>query len=241
MSTSASPGAAAPKSLAEVFRSVPDPRKRRGTRYPAEGLLTLMAVAVLSGADGWTRVAEFAANRPSLARLLGLERERGGKRSRSSPGPNQLMYFFRAVDRAAVEAAVTAWILSRSGGDLPEAVLDIDGKVLRGGRDGSAPGMKLLAAYGRSLGSPLAQAVVAGDEGELQAALRALKVLPLQGAVVVGDAAFCQKELCTAVTQAGGDYVLMVRGNQPELRDDLAAAFGPADSPSGGAVAANRG
>jgi hypothetical protein len=226
-------------SLREMFASVPDRRDPRGRRYSAASVLSLSAVAMMSGAASLSAIGQFAADRPGVAEALGLLRPSCSGRSRCTPGVGQLHYFFKDLDVARFEAAVTAWILVCSGGEMPEAVLDIDGKVLRGSRDGPLPGVKLLAAYGRRMGSALAQLQVARDTNEHKAALQLLKVLPLEGVTAVGDAAFCQKDFCEAVTQAGGDYVVMVRGNQPDLQAAVAAAFGPADSPCGIAAATN--
>ena len=41
-------------------------------------------------------------------------------------------------------------------------------------------------------------------------ALRLLKLLPLQGTVVTGDAAFAQKDFSQEVVDGGGDYLLTV-------------------------------
>jgi hypothetical protein len=39
--------------------------------------------------------------------------------------------------------------------------------------------------------------------------------------VVTGDALFCQRNLCQQVLAAGGDYLLIVKDNQPTLHADL--------------------
>lgn len=56
-----------------------------------------------------------------------------------------------------------------------------------------------------------------------------LAALALQGAVVTGDAQFCQRDLCTQMLQQGGDYFFAVKENQPTLLDDLVVLF--ADPP----------
>jgi len=48
--------------------------------------------------------------------------------------------------------------------------------------------------------------------------------------VVTGDAAFTFRAIVEAIRQAGGDYFLFVKGNQPELKAEIAHAFGD-DSP----------
>ena len=43
--------------------------------------------------------------------------------------------------------------------------------------------------------------------------------------MVTGDAIFCQRDLSAEVVQAGGDYLWMVKDNQPALREALAETF----------------
>lgn len=68
--------------------------------------------------------------------------------------------------------------------------------------------------------------MVPPDSGEVVEALELIKSLPLEGAVVTGDAAFTFKAIVEAIRQRGGDYFLFVKANQPELRAELARAFG---------------
>jgi predicted transposase YbfD/YdcC len=45
------------------------------------------------------------------------------------------------------------------------------------------------------------------------------------GRVVTGDALYCQRRLCGRVVERGGDYFVVVGGNQPSLCDDLRWLF----------------
>ena len=54
-----------------------------------------------------------------------------------------------------------------------------------------------------------------------------------RGRVLTGDARFCQRGRCRQVLEAGGDYLLLVRQNQPALHRDLALLFDPSrDAPA---------
>ena len=71
----------------------------------------------------------------------------------------------------------------------------------------------------------LAQIRVDAKTNEHKAALEFLGVLPLQGKIVTGDAMFCQRDFCEQVIEAGGDYVLKVKENQPTVLQPIAAMF----------------
>ena len=62
--------------------------------------------------------------------------------------------------------------------------------------------------------------------------------LDLAGRVVTGDALYCQRALCAQVVGAGGDYLVLVKGNQPTLLADIELAL--AAPPPGRAVATAR-
>jgi len=62
-------------------------------------------------------------------------------------------------------------------------------------------------------------------DAELLSAPRLMAELPLKGAVVTGDALYCQRALCEQIVAAGGDYVVIVKGNQPRLQQDIVLLF----------------
>src|SRR5205807_1691067 len=123
---------------------------------------------------------------------------------------------FRRLDVAAFEAALTRWVASRLS-DADQEVISIDGKTLRGSRDGELPGQHLVAAYAPEAQAVLAQLRVDAKTNEHKAALQLLGILPLQGKVVVGDALFCQRDVAAQVVGQGGDYLFVVKDNQPGL------------------------
>jgi hypothetical protein len=139
------------------------------------------------------------------------------------------------------EAALTRWILAQGVNDLPERVMAIDGKTLRGSQGHQLPGVHLLAAYCRDVEAVVAQLSVPGKTNEHKTALELLKLIPLEGTLITGDAAFTQRDLCEAIVAGQGDYFLTVKDNQPTLEQDIRAAFGPAFSPPGGGAAGRRG
>lgn len=95
---------------------------------------------------------------------------------------------------------------------------------MRGTRNGTIPGVHLLAAYAPHIAAVVAQIRVDGKTNEHKAALELLGVLPLTGTGVTGDAMFCQKGVC-AVTKGGGAYLFAVKDNQTTLHHNIACMF----------------
>lgn len=85
--------------------------------------------------------------------------------------------------------------------------------------------MTLLAFLDPQTGCVLSQTPVHESTNESKAALAFLKQLVLKGKLVVGDAAFCQRDICEKILEEEGDYLLVVKDNQPNLHKAAQQAF----------------
>jgi hypothetical protein len=176
-----------------------------------------MATAMLAGMRSLEAIAQFARDHgTTLTHALGFA-------SAKTPCKATLSNLLRRLDVAAYEAALARWITARCP-DLGDQ-LCLDGKTARGSKDGTLPGVHLLAAYAPHVAAVVAQIRVDRKTNEHKAALELLGVLPLSGMVVTGDAMFCQKDVCGAVVKGQGDYLFTVKDNQPTLYFDIASMF----------------
>ncbi len=207
-----------PLSLLDVLAQVPDPRSRHGRRHPLPAILSLAVLAMLSGAKSYQAIAQFGRDKGfALAHALGFTR---GK----TPTKSTFSVLFRILDVQAFEEVLSRWIASRvpEGQEKP---ISLDGKTARGSRDGEVPGQHLVAAYCATAQAVLAQIKVDAKTNEHKAALNLLGILPVKGNILTGDALFCQRDLCAAILEAGGDYVFTAKDNQPSLVIDIAAGL----------------
>jgi hypothetical protein len=210
-------------SLMELLEGITDPRGARGKRHPLPALLALAVVAMLAGIGSYEGIVQFGKERGwEFLQQLGFTTRWGLCKATYSR-------VFRRIDILAFEAAVARWLGSRlTTGEARH--LAIDGKSLRGSRDGGTPAAHLVAAYAVDAGAVVAQLRVDARTNEHKAALELLGVLPINGRVISGDAMFTHRDVCTKVIDGGGDYVLAVKDNQPSLLADIKAAFaGPAE------------
>ena len=69
------------------------------------------------------------------------------------------------------------------------------------------------------------------QKSELAVASRLMQHIDWNGKVLTGDALYCQRWLCAALRLAGGDYLFLVKGNQPQLFEDLRVLFAPLPAP----------
>jgi predicted transposase YbfD/YdcC len=120
----------------------------------------------------------------------------------------------------AFRAAFTAWATAALPG-LGEEQIGIDGKAVRGSRDGANPAVHLVSAFAGRARWVLAQQAVAEQSNEITAIPDLLALLDLQGAVVSIDAMGCQKAIAQTIVEAGADYVLALKDNHPTLCEDV--------------------
>lgn len=210
-------------SLIELLGELEDPRDRRGRQYPLVPLLALGLVALLAGHTSLAAIAQFGRlRRHRLGHALGFTR---GK----MPCANAISLVLRDLAADHLERLVAAWLASRCAGGWEH--LALDGKTLRGSRDGDVPGLHLLAAYAPQAAAVIAQMRVEATTNEHKAALRLLGVLPpLPGAVVTADAMFTHRDVCEEILGKHGDYVLYAKDNQDTLQRDISATFAAAES-----------
>ena len=217
-----SAGSQAGRTLWEALAEIPDRRGRKGRQYPLRAVLGLALAAMVAGADDLMAIFRWARRLPPEALLqFGLGQ---------APCHATHHYFFKALDIAATEQVLGVW----ARGDTPIEHIAIDGKRLRGsargGHDGRE-GVHLVAAFASRLQAVIGQLRVAPGSNEITAALALLKSLPLDGAIVTGDAAFCQRTICQSIRDQGGDDLFTIKANQPRLMADIAVAFGDAFPP----------
>jgi Transposase DDE domain len=105
----------------------------------------------------------------------------------------------------------------------------LDGKSVRGTITAEDPfGLHLLAAYLPGEGVVLMQMVVEKDkENEIVVAPKLLICLDLRNKVVVADAMHTQRSLSIQIKEAGGDYMWIVKDNQPMTRQAIEQLFAP--------------
>jgi len=85
----------------------------------------------------------------------------------------------------------------------------------------------LLAAYLPGEGIVLMEVAFAGKGREQEAAPRVLKSMDLREKVVMGDALHTQRDILTQTVEAGGEYIWLAKGNQPQLEDNIRLWFEP--------------
>jgi hypothetical protein len=202
------------RSLWDALGTIADRRGRKGRQFPLQAVLALAVAAMLAGANGLRAIFRWGRRlKPEALALFGIER---------APCHATYHYVFQSLDGDALAKNLGRFVC---GGSVPGHIA-IDGKTLKGSRRLDAKALHVLSAFATELSAVIGDRVVEPGQNEITAALSFLKDLPLEGAVITGDAIFCQREICQAIDDGKGDYLFVVKDNQPQLKASIAESFG---------------
>ena len=214
---------AQPHPLIEVLSDIADFRKSRGKHHPLSALLALSCCALLCGYRSYSAIAEWGRNYGTdIAQALGF--------THNTPCASTLHTIFRCLDREAFAAKLGAWAervvaTAPVAPEAPEIAMAVDGKTLRGSKKQGAPGTHLLSVLAHRVGLTLTQQAVAAKTNEIKEVETVFGQIVLTGRIVRMDALLTQRQVAQTIVEAGGDYVMIVKENQPQLKADIELVF----------------
>ncbi len=203
------------------FSSMKDPRRtNKGHHlYPLEEILFLCISAVISGMDDWTSIHMFGRLKlPWLRQYLPYKH--------GIPSHDVLGKVFAVLDPVQFSACFRDWVNSMAeftGGE----VVAIDGKTICGS-DNKVLGksaLHVVSAYASGNRLCLGQEVVAEKSNEITAIPALLKLLTVKDCIITIDAMGCQKTIAGTIIEKEADYILMVKDNQQELKEQVEKVF----------------
>jgi hypothetical protein len=110
------------------LETVPDPRDRRGVRYPLAGVLALAVTATVAGCCSFAAIGQWAAD--TTAEKLASFGLAGG----NGPDESTLRKLFARIDADALDRALGTWMWTRTVTVGQRRVIALDGKTVRGAR-----------------------------------------------------------------------------------------------------------
>lgn len=199
--------------IVQILGSVPDPRIDRTKAHNLCSMLVGTLSAVLCGCDSYVEVADFMESQIEwLSRFVDM--------SNGAPSHDTITRVFRLLDPVSLSKAFQE-CLELLQVKLSGKVVAIDGKCVRGSHDRASEqsAIYMVSAWAVEAGLVLGQIKVDEKSNEITAIPRLLELLDLQGVTVTIDAMGTQRKIAQMIQERGGDYVLAVKANQPELYD----------------------
>jgi len=195
--------------------------KRRGNRkvHPLINILFICVTGVMCGMRGFVEIAEFAqARREHLSKYLDLRH--------GTPSHDTLGNVLAMIAPEHFGECFERW--SDSLRDLVDSdIVAIDGKSIRASFDKPACKLPihLMSAWSTANSVCLAQCRCDVKGNEIVALEELLTKLVLDKCVVTADAMHCHKRTTKAITDAGADYVLGLKGNEVRMHARCVEAF----------------
>lgn len=200
-----------PGTMRDVLDSIPDPRDRRGIRHGLTGILALAVCAVLSGAKSFAEIAEWAADtgRGPLAKV-GIK----------VPHVTTIQRVLAKVDGDVFDTAFSAWVIAQAR----PRVIAIDGKEVRGAKNGGGDRVHLMAAVDHVTGAILGQVSIGVKTNEIPCFQDLLETIKnIAGMIITMDALHTQRAHAEYLIERGAHFIMTVKGNQPTLQRQLKA------------------
>jgi predicted transposase YbfD/YdcC len=204
--------------LLDHFGVVEDPREPCKIKYPLREVLFLVTCASIAGCDDYDEIADWGDHH------LGFLR-RHAEYHFGTPKEDWLRVVLNRIDPALFEACFMAWAKTLRA-DAP-GLIALDGKTLRRSGD-AALGQKplhIVSAWASTQRLVLAQEAVDAKDNECAAILAILGRLDIKGALVTIDAIATNPTVAHAIVEGGGDYLLALKRNQPNLHGEVETYF----------------
>ena len=204
----------------QLLEGVEDPRKPSlFFRYSLTSVLLMVIVAQICGAKDWPQVVVMCEGmRDWLATYVDM--------AAGVPCERTFKNIFCLIKPERMEE------LLRQAADylrerIPRGIVSFDGQTERGtcNKSSNTQGLHLLNAWSSENGICLGQVKVDEKSNEMTAMPGLIESLDLKGAVITADALNTQKNIVAKAVAAGADYVLPVKGNQPNLQEEIMSGF----------------
>lgn len=207
--------------LLEVLGSVPDPRKKRGVRHRFSAILFVSVCAVATGARSFAAIADWAAARATDT-LAGM--------GISAPNASTIRRALNAFTGDGFDTAIGGWVAgrlvaarARGKKSRQRRAIAVDGKALRGSREGDTRARMVMAAVDHDIPVVLGQVEINEKTNEVPNFSVVLdQIEDLTDVVVTADALHTQDEHAAYLHRRGAHYVFTVKGNRKKLRAQLA-------------------
>jgi len=211
--------------LLDEFSRIQDDRALEDVAHPLNEILLVCVCATIADCDGFGAIAAWGeAHLDFLRRFLPFYW--------GVPTGRWLNIMMNRIDPELFGACFMDWV--RACWPDPLDTIAIDGKTVRGSHDraNGRAALHLVSAFASNSRLVLGQEAVDGKSNETTAIPLLLEKLAaggtLEGALVTIDAIACNPRIAQSIRDAGADYLLAVKGNQPTLQADVEAAFASA-------------
>jgi predicted transposase YbfD/YdcC len=204
--------------LLDHFARVEDARASWRVMYPLREVLFLVVCGTIADGDDYDDIVDWGEAHLDFLRHF-------SEFHYGIPCVDWLRALMNRIDPELFSACFEAWVAECWPAHVD--LVAIDGKTSRRSHDrkaGRAP-LHLVSAFATNAKLVLGQQAVAEKANEILAIPALLERLDLKGALVSIDAIGCTPTIAQAILDAGADYLLAVKDNQPTLHAEIESYF----------------
>ena len=204
----------------EHFKSLPDPRRteKGNFTYPLCEILFLTISSIICGWNEWKEMIYYGnQNIDWLQKFYPY--------NNGIPSHDTLENVFKHLDTRQFNKCFINWIASIAK-DANGEVIALDGKTIRGAASMfSDSKIHIVSAFCSQNKLCLGQVKVGDKSNEITAIPELLDLISIKGHIITIDAMGCQKEIAAKIIEKEADYLLMVKDNQAELKEQIKKVF----------------
>jgi len=207
--------------LLDHFARIEDVREPWRVVYPLSEVLFLVVCATVANCDDYEDIVDWG--EANLDFLRGFAEFYHGL-----PCVDWLRSLMNRLDPDLFSSCFRAWVAECWPGRAD--LVAIDGKTSRRSHDRKAGkgALHLVSAFATNSKLVLGQEAVDAKENEIVVIPTLLKQLDLEDALVSIDAIACNPTIAAGIIEAGADYLLSVKENQPTLHAEVESYFATA-------------
>jgi len=207
--------------LLDRFAKVEDTRQAWKVMYPLREVLFLVVCGTIASGDDYDDIVDWG--EVHLSFLRGFAEFHFG-----IPCVDWLRCIMNRIDPGLFRDCFVAWVAECWPDKLD--LVAIDGKTSRRthNRRTGDKALHLVSAFATNSRLVLGQEAVFEKSNEITAIPTLIERLDLYGALVSIDAMGCQVAIAQSTLDAGADYLLAVKDNQPTLHAEIESYFATA-------------
>jgi predicted transposase YbfD/YdcC len=203
--------------LRECFERCKDPRREHLRLHTLWDIIGLTICAMICGCNEVVEIENYGRKKIEFLREF-LDLENG------IPSHDTIGRVFSKLDPKMFRQCFATWVQSLAQA-VRGRVIAVDGKTLRRSHEKDEHPLHVVSAFATENRLVLSQQAVDGKSNEITAIPELIRSIDIKKSIVTIDAMGCQKEIAAQIKSQGGDYVLSLKENQPNLHADVSELF----------------
>jgi len=183
-------------------------------KHKLSSIIFMTLCAVLSGCECWSDIEDYCITKKEwLSQYIDLKS--------GIPSEWTFRRLFTILNPECIEFLLrnNAKEIINKGKKVDQ--IAIDGKAIRGSKKGEIACLQSISAWCHENSIVIAEEEVDKKSNEIKAIPILLESLVIKGNTITIDAAGCQKEIVKKIREKGGEYVLGLKKNHPNLHKSV--------------------